>query len=104
MGMTSLLLDTQLTAEQQEYAETIKTSANSLLAIINDILDLSKVESGKLDVETIDFDLRVTLEDINVLLSLKASEKGLEFVTLIDPDVQHSFRVTQDVFDKFFSI
>jgi len=87
MGMTSLLLDTQLTPEQQEYTETIKTSANSLLAIINDILDLSKVESGKLDVETIDFDLRVTLEDINVLLSLKASEKGLELVTLIDPDV-----------------
>jgi two-component system sensor histidine kinase/response regulator len=87
MGMTSLLLDTQLTQEQREYAETIKTSTNSLLVIINDILDLSKIESGKLDVETIDFDLRVTLEDINVLLSLKASEKGLEFFSLIDPGV-----------------
>jgi len=87
MGMTNLLLDTQLTPEQREYTETIMTSANSLLAITNDILDLSKVESGKLEVETIDFDLRVTLEDINVLLSLKASEKALEFFCLIDPEV-----------------
>ncbi|HSB03874.1 MAG TPA: ATP-binding protein, partial [Thermodesulfobacteriota bacterium] len=87
IGMTSLLLDTQLTAEQRECTQTIKTTANSLLTIINDILDLSKVESGKLELETIDFDLRVTLEDMNVLFSLKASEKGLEFSTVINPDV-----------------
>ena len=87
MGMATLLLDTQLTPEQREYVETIKTSSNSLLTIINDILDLSKIESGKLDIEIVDFDLRVTLEDINALLSLKASDKALEFFCLIDPEV-----------------
>lgn len=87
MGMTNFLLDTQLTPEQREYAETIKTTANSLLTIINDILDLSKIESGKLDQETIDFDLRVTLEDIDVPFSLKASEKSLKFFTRIHPQV-----------------
>jgi two-component system sensor histidine kinase/response regulator len=87
MGMTSLLLDTQLTPEQREHIETIKTSADSLLAIINDILDLSKIESGKLSVDTHDFDLRLMLEDVNRLLSPKASEKDLEFSCLVDPGV-----------------
>jgi signal transduction histidine kinase/PleD family two-component response regulator len=87
MGMINLLVDTHLTPEQREYVETIRSSADSLLLIIDDILDLSKIESGKLDVESIDFDLRVTLEDINNLLLVKASAKDLGFFYMIDPDV-----------------
>jgi two-component system sensor histidine kinase/response regulator len=87
IGMTSLLLDTQLMQEQHDYAEAIKTSATSLLGIINDILDLSKIESGKLDVEIIGFDLRVTLEDVNNLFSRKVSEKCMKFFHLVDPGV-----------------
>ncbi|MBW2603703.1 MAG: response regulator [Deltaproteobacteria bacterium] len=81
IGMASLLLDTQLSAEQAEFAETIKNSANSLLRIINDILDFSKIEAGKLELEIIDFDLRSTLDEVGNLMALKAHEKGLEFVS-----------------------
>jgi two-component system sensor histidine kinase/response regulator len=87
MGMAGLLLDTELTSEQREYAETIKSSADSLLILINDILDLSKIDSGKLDLESLNFDLRVMVEDTENLLALRASEKGLEFVCTIDPNV-----------------
>ena len=87
MGMTDLLLDTELTSEQLEYAKTIKKSGNSLLAIINDILDFSKIEAGKFELETLDFDLRVTLEDMIDVLAVHAYEKGLEITCLIEPDV-----------------
>ena len=87
MGMTGLLLDTELTAEQEEFAETIRKSANSLLGIINNILDFSKIESGKLELETLDFDLRTTLEDLSDSLALSAHAKGLELLCLIEPEV-----------------
>ncbi len=87
IGMTGLLLDTELTDEQREYAQTIQGSADSLLYIINDILDYSKIEAGKLDLETIDFDLRVTMDEVSDLVSLRAFEKGMEYVTLVSPDV-----------------
>lgn len=87
MGMNGLLLDTQLTQEQREYAETIASSADSLLSIINDILDFSKIEAGKLDFETLYFDLQAILENVNDLLAVKAQEKGLEYVYMIDPEV-----------------
>ncbi len=87
MGMTGLILDTDLTTEQEEYAETIKNSAQSLLSIINDILDFSKIESGKLDLETLDFDLRTTLEDLSDSLALSAHTKGLELLCWIEPEV-----------------
>ncbi|MGA8180220.1 MAG: response regulator [Desulfobacterales bacterium] len=87
IGMSGLLLDTKLSAEQQEYTEIIKKSGDSLLAIINDILDYSKIESGKLDLENIDFDLRVSLEEVTDLLALKAHEKRLEYVAVIQPGV-----------------
>jgi PAS domain S-box-containing protein len=87
MGMTGLLLDTDLTTEQEEYAETIENSAQSLLSIINDILDFSKIESGKLDLETLDFDLRTTLEDLSDSLALSAHTKGLELLCWIEPEV-----------------
>ncbi len=87
LGMSSLMLDTRLTAEQREYAEIIHISADGLLKVINDILDLSKIEAGKLDIETLDFNLRVTLEEVAKLLGVKAREKGLELLFLVEPDV-----------------
>ncbi|MDL1963171.1 MAG: response regulator [Deltaproteobacteria bacterium] len=87
IGMTDLLLDTALTSEQFEYAKTIKNSGDSLLAIINDILDFSKIEAGKFELETLDFDLRMTLEDMTDVLAMRAYEKGLEMTCLIEPEV-----------------
>jgi len=87
IGMTDLLLDTELPSEQLEYAKIIKKSGNSLLAIINDILDFSKIEAGKFELGTFDFDLRMTLEDMTDVLALRAYEKGLEMTCLIEPEV-----------------
>ncbi|MGM0417500.1 MAG: response regulator [Thermodesulfobacteriota bacterium] len=87
IGMTSLMLDTELNQEQKEYADTIKNSADSLLAIINDVLDFSKIEAEKLDLEIIDFNLRTLLEEVSDLLSFKAEEKGIEFVCMCESDV-----------------
>ncbi|MCK5235858.1 MAG: response regulator, partial [Deltaproteobacteria bacterium] len=87
MGMTGLLLDTEMTPKQREFAETANNSANSLLTIINDILDFSKIEAGKLDLEKIAFNVRGMLEDMCDLLAMQAHKKGLEIVCLIEPDV-----------------
>jgi len=87
IGMTNLLLDTGLTEEQREYAGIIQSSGESLLSIINDILDFSKIEAGKIELEKIDFHLRLTLEDSVNILELKAREKNLKLVSVIDPDV-----------------
>ena len=87
IGMTELTLDTDLTREQREYLEMVKISGDSLLNIINDILDYSKIEAGKLELEEIDFDLRNTLENAADTLALKANEKGLELTCHIKPDV-----------------
>jgi PAS domain S-box-containing protein len=87
IGMTGLLLDTELTDVQREYAEIVRKSGENLLTLINDILDFSKIEAGKLDIEILDFDLRVTLEDTVDLLALRASAAGLELICQIDPAV-----------------
>ena len=92
MGMTGLLLGTELTSEQRDFAQTVQSSAESLLTIINDILDFSKVEAGKLELEQIDFDLRATLDDMNDILAVRAQETGLELTCLIDPDVPSRLR------------
>lgn len=84
IGMTSLLLDTELTGEQQEFVETIRTGGDSLLTLINDILDFSKVETGKLDLERQPFGLATCIEEALDLLAAKASEKGLELAYVID--------------------
>jgi PAS domain S-box-containing protein len=85
IGMSNLLLGTALDDEQREFAQTIQSSAESLLTIINDILDFSKIEAGKLDIESIDFDLGNTLDQIADMLAIRAQEKGLEFICSIDP-------------------
>ncbi len=87
IGMTDLVLDTDLTLDQRKYLEMAKMSADSLLALINDILDFSKIEAGKMELEAIDFNLRVTLENATDTLALKAQEKGLELACHIRPDV-----------------
>ena len=86
IGMNELLLDTELTTEQREFAETVGNSAQALLALINDILDFSKIEAGRLDIETLDFDLQTTLDDMNDVLAIKAHEKDLEYACLFSPD------------------
>jgi CheY-like chemotaxis protein len=90
IGMTGLLLDTQLTPVQTEYAQIVRSSGESLLSLINDILDFSKIEARKLDIEQIVFDIRSTLEETAELLALKASEKGLELLCLADPRLPRS--------------
>jgi two-component system sensor histidine kinase/response regulator len=87
IGMTSLLLETDLNPLQIDYAETVRVSAELLLTIVNDILDFSKIEAGKLEMEDLAFDLRNTLEEMGDLLAMRAHEKGLEFTTLIETDV-----------------
>ncbi len=87
IGMTDLLLETELNQEQHEYANFVSESANSLLSIINDILDFSKIEAGKMEMENIAFDLRVTVEGIIDVFAVKAEEKALKFFCFIDPEV-----------------
>ena len=87
IGMSALLLDTELTAEQRQFAEAASSSANGLLTILNDILDFSKVEAGKIQFESIDFDLRNTIEEMNDILAVRAQTKGLEYICNIEPDV-----------------
>ncbi len=87
IGMTGLLFDTQLNNEQKDFIRIVQVSADSLLGLINDILDYSKIEAGKLTFEQIDFNIRSTLEETMDILSLKAEEKGIQFICLIHPDV-----------------
>lgn len=92
VGMTELALGTDLTAEQQEYLETVKLSADSLLTVINDILDFSKIEAGKIDFEAIDFNLRETMEMTMKTLAFRADEKGLELLCDIASEVPEAIR------------
>jgi len=78
IGFTDMLLDTRLTAEQADYAQTIKRSGEALLSLINDILDFSKIEAGRIEVEEIDFDIEVLAYDVCELVRPKAADRGLE--------------------------
>jgi signal transduction histidine kinase/DNA-binding response OmpR family regulator len=80
IGMTGLLLDTSLSPEQRDYAETVRNSGEALLTIVNDILDFSKIEAGKLEIESAGFDLHLVMEEVNELLAHRAEEKGLDLL------------------------
>jgi PAS domain S-box-containing protein len=92
IGMTDLLLMTDLTHEQREFARTVRISGESLLVVINDILDFSKIEAGKLDLETTDFDLREVIDSTMDLLAAQAHSKGLELAAFIRPEVPLELR------------
>jgi PAS domain S-box-containing protein len=87
IGMTDLLLMTDLTHEQREFARTVRISGESLLVVINDILDFSKIEAGKLDLDITDFDLREVIDNTMDLLAAQAHSKGLELAAFIRPEV-----------------
>ena len=87
IGMSGLLLDTELTGEQREFAEIIRNSSDALLAIINDILDFSKIEAGKMDLESQPFDLREVIESALDLIAPRVVEKGLDIAYILENDV-----------------
>ncbi|MCM2309342.1 MAG: response regulator [Sulfuritalea sp.] len=90
IGMTSLLLNTRIDDEQRDYAETVRASSEALLTIINDILDYSKIEVGKLEIERYPFDLRRCLEEAMDLISAEAGEKNINLAYFIDDSVPAS--------------
>ena len=87
IGMTELLLDARLDAQQRDYAETIRDSARALLTVINDILDFSKIEAGKLELDMAPVEVRDVLEDVARLVAIQAHEKSLEITAYVDPAV-----------------
>ena len=92
IGMAGLLLDTQLTPEQRQYAGIVRTSGEALLRVINDILDFSKIEARKLTLEKTDFDLHLVLDDAAAVLAIKASEKGLALTVALEPGTPRLLR------------
>src|SRR6202030_2210997 len=87
LGMTELVLDTDLTAEQRDSLGLVRLSAESLLTVINDVLDFSKIEAGKLEIESIPFDLRESLGETLKAMGFRAHQKGLELIYEVQPDV-----------------
>ena len=96
IGMSELLVDTNLDSEQRECAENIQRSANGLLTVINDILDLSKVESGRLDIEEVQFSLSVVIKDVSKMLLFAAERKDLDFKSDIQIGIDHDLIVMGD--------
>jgi two-component system, sensor histidine kinase and response regulator len=90
LGMTELVLDTELTNEQRDNLDLVRISAEALLVVINDVLDFSKIEAGKLDIESIPFDLRESLGETMKILGFRAHQKGLELIYEVQPDVPES--------------
>jgi signal transduction histidine kinase/CheY-like chemotaxis protein len=91
IGMTGLLLDTNLSEEQHDYAETVRRSGEALLSVINDILDFSKIEAGKMAIESFAFDLRLVMEEVNEMLAPKIEDRKLALVLEYSPEVPRHF-------------
>lgn len=91
LGMTQLLLDSELTEEQRLFAENVYRCGDSLLGLINDILDLSKIEAGKMDMESIEFDPALVLADVLATVELRAQEKGIDLICGVDATVSAPF-------------
>ncbi len=91
IGMTGLLLDTDLSVEQRDYADTVRKSGEALLTVINDILDFSKIEAGELVIESFGFDLRQVIEEVAEMLQPKAEENGNELIVQYSPSLPRSF-------------
>ena len=87
IGMTELVLGTDLSEEQREYLDTVRLSADSLLRVINDILDFSKIEAGKLELDLVPFNLFNSVEETMKAIAFRAHEKGLELLCDISPDL-----------------
>lgn len=96
IGMSELMLDTNLDQEQRDCAENIQRSANGLLTVINDILDLSKVESGRLDVEEVQFSLSIVLRDVNKMMAFAAVRKNISYDSHIQPEIEQDLKVMGD--------
>jgi signal transduction histidine kinase/DNA-binding response OmpR family regulator len=91
IGMAGLLLDTPLTPEQRDYAETVRKSGDALLTIVNDILDFSKIEAGRLGIEIFPVDLRIILEEVGEVLAPRAEEKAIDLIVEYPPSVPRNF-------------
>ena len=96
IGMSEILLDTTLSDEQRKFTENILRSANGLLTVINDVLDLSKVESGKLDIEDVPFSLTIVVKDVCKMLSFAAERKNLEFLSDIQAEIEQDLVLMGD--------
>jgi len=87
IGILHVLMETEMTTEQEKYLTIVSSSANALLSIINDILDFSKIEAGKLDLDIMPFDLEMALDEITALPATQARQKGIDFEYAMEPDV-----------------
>lgn len=92
IGMTDLVLNTELSSEQREYLRIVKSSADALLTVINDILDFSRMEAGKFDLDPIDFDPHDAIGDTANTVALRAHQKGIELIVDVDADIPHTLR------------
>lgn len=92
LGMNGLLLNTPLTEEQRRYVELIRSSGQMLLAVINDVLDISKIEAARMELEIVEFSPRLIVEEVSSLLSVRAQAKSLEFITHVNPNLPSALR------------
>jgi PAS domain S-box-containing protein len=91
IGMTELTLDTDLSSEQREYLRVVQSNAESLLSLVNDILDISKIEAGKMEIEEIPFDLKKVVEGVADVLSVRSKNKGIELMCYVEPELPEMF-------------